>query len=377
LFPEINVMKNYYNILGVEKSATREEIKKAYRDLAKKFHPDRNKGNKAAEERFKEINEAYETLSDEKKRRQYDSLEEARARGFTGYDGIFGDLFGGQGARRGPQSTSGRFDNLGSFRDLFGSFFDPGASSGFGGRGGRDVPTQGRDRTFAIEVPFPVAMKGSTSSVKVPREEACATCNGSGAQPGSNPETCPNCRGAGQIQIQQGTFAFTRPCPACFGRGVHVTHPCTTCGGKGRREVPRTLRVKIPRGIKDGARVRLKGEGDPGVAGGPPGDLFLQIRVLPDRQFRREGLHLHSDLFVNFSTAVLGGSAAVQTFWGTGRLTIPPGVASGTQLRLKGQGVKDEEGRRGDHFVTVRVQIPNRLDETQRRAVENLKKAGL
>jgi len=376
-------VKNYYDTLGVSKSASQDEIKKAYRSLAKKYHPDRNKDNPEAETKFKEVNEAYETLGDAEKRKKYDSLEDARARGFSGFDGVFGDLFGGgagrgRGAGRRPGKQSFRFEDLGDFRDLFGNFFDPGAATGFAGGGpSRASPARGENRSFTIEVPFEVAMKGGTSSVRVPREETCPACGGSGASPGSQPEPCDHCGGSGTIHIQQGTFAFTRPCPACFGRGVRITQPCTACGGAGRRKVRRTLKVKIPKGVKNGARIRLRGQGDPGTAGAPPGDLILTVRILPHRGFRREGLDLHGELFVPFSTAALGGEVELQTFWGTASVKIPPGTASGKQLRLKGQGVQDEKGRRGDHRVTVRVEVPSRMDEKQKQAVEALKKAGL
>ncbi|MHC4599599.1 MAG: molecular chaperone DnaJ [Planctomycetota bacterium] len=373
-------MKNYYDILGVEKNATKDEIKKAYRNLAKKFHPDRNKGDKTAEERFKEINEAYETLSDEKKKGQYDSLQEARARGFSGFDGVFGDLFGGGRGGGGKRGQPFRFEDLGSFRDLFGSFFDPGGASGLGGGGAggpRTSQAAGRDRTFSIEVPFEVAMRGGKSSIRVPREDTCAACGGSGARPGSNPETCDSCQGRGQIQIQQGTFAFNRPCPACFGRGVKVTQPCPSCAGSGRTETSRTLEVKIPKGVKTGAKIRLRGEGDPGAGGAPPGDLFLELRVLPHPGFCRDGLDIHADLVVDFSTAVLGGKAVVRTFWGEGAVSIPPGSPSGRQLRLRGQGVTREDETRGDHIVTLRVRVPETLTAEQKEAMEALKKAGL
>ena len=364
-------MKKYYDILGVSKSATADEVKKAYRSLAKKFHPDRNPGDKAAEERFKEVNEAYETLSDAKKRQRYDSLEEARARGFTGTEGLFG---GGGGGGRGPSGF--RFDDLGAFRDLFGSFFDPGAA-GFGPGGSAAGPARGQDRTFSIEVPFDVALKGGSSSLRLPREEPCAACGGTGAAPGSDPKPCPGCGGRGQIQFQQGTFAFTRPCPECFGRGVRVTARCTACAGRGRAEVRRTIQVKIPKGIQDGARIRVRGEGDPGSGGGPPGDLYLQVRLLAHAGFRRSGMDLESDLVVPFSTAVLGGSVEIRTFWGTASVRIPPGTSPGQTLRLKGQGVKSEDGSRGDHRVRVGVEVPPKLTEEQRSAVEALRKAGL
>jgi len=368
-------VKNHYDILGVGKSSTQDEIKKAYRFLARKYHPDHNRDDKSAEERFKEVNGAYETLGDEKKRAQYDSLEEARARGFSGYDGVFGDLFGGGRGRGGPGagSQTRRFDDLGSFRDIFGSFFDPGASSGFGGSAGAGAPAKGRDRTFTIEVPFNVAVRGGISSVRVPREDTCPACKGSGAAPGTTPQTCDQCGGRGQIQIQQGTFAFTRPCPACFGRGVRISSPCPDCTGTGRKELPRTLQVKIPKGIRDGAKVRMRSEGDPGTGGAPPGDLFLKIRVLPHEGFRRSGLDLESDLEIEYTTAVLGGTAEVLTFWGAGTLKIPPGIQPGALLRLRGRGVAREDGTRGDHLVRVSVRIPRSLNPKQRELVEKLK----
>lgn len=372
-------MKDYYDILGVAKDAGQDEIKKAYRNLAKKHHPDRNPGDASAEQMFKDANEAYETLGDAEKRKRYDSLREARSRGFSGFDGVYGDLFGkgGRGGRPRGGGREFRFEDLGDFRDLFGSFFDPGAFGGPGGGPGRAAPAKGQDRTFSIEVPFDVAVKGGSTSIRIPRHETCPTCGGSGAAPGSTPTPCENCGGSGQIQFQQGTFAFTRPCPACFGRGVRIQAPCATCSGSGTRQATRTLDVKIPKGVKTGARIRLRGEGDPGSNNGPPGDLFLQIRVGPHPGFRREGLNLHGDVFVNFSTATLGGKADVETYWGPATVSIPPGTRPGRQLRLKGQGIEDAAGRRGDHIATVRVRVPASLTDEQRRSVEALKKVGL
>jgi len=377
-------MKDYWEILGVPKTASKDEIKKAFRTLAKKYHPDQNPGDPSAEERFKEINEAYQTLSDDEKRARYDALRDARERGYGGFEGMrgFEDLFrqGGRartGARsRGERRTSA-FDDLGSFRDLFGSLFDPGGSFGYEGQGPQSSMTRGRDRTFTIEVPFDVAVKGGTSSIRLPRGQPCDACGGSGADPSSPPEPCGSCGGTGRIQFAQGTFAFARPCPACFGKGTTISKPCGTCGGSGQRETPRTLQVKIPPGIKDGAAIRLRGEGDPGTGGGPPGDLFLRVKVLPHPELRFQGRDLPSEETVPLSTLALGGFVEVKTTWGSVRLRIPPGTSPGAVLRLRGQGPARKDGTRGDHLVTVKAALPASLSDEQRRLFETLRASGL
>jgi molecular chaperone DnaJ len=377
-------MKDYWEILGVPKNASKDEIKKAFRTLAKKYHPDQNPGDASAEERFKEINEAYQTLSDDEKRARYDAMRNARERGFGGFEGMrgFEDLFRqGGGAKASAGGRGGRqnfsFENLGSFRDLFGSLFDPGGSFGYEGYGQQSTMTRGRDRTFTIEVPFEVAVKGGTSSIRLPRGQTCDACGGSGADPSTPPEPCASCGGTGRIQFAQGTFAFARPCPACFGRGTKISKPCGVCGGSGQRETPRTLQVKIPQGVKDGAAIRLRGEGDPGAGGGPPGDLFLRLKILPPPGLKFQGRDLASEETVPLSTLALGGSLEVKTTRGSVKLKIPPGTQPGAVLRLRGQGAAKEDGTPGDHLVTLKASLPASLSDEQRALFERLRASGL
>jgi len=353
---------DYYQVLGVNKKASPDEIHQAFRKLAKKYHPDRNRGDKSAERRFKEISAAHEVLGDADKRRQYDQLREARAHGFA--TGDFSDFFrsAGQAAGRaapsggGGRGPSGDFGGLG---DLF--------SSLFGDRMGAATapPERGEDILQKIDVPFMTAAHGGTLTLRLRRPEACPVCGGSGASPGSSVKTCPTCKGRGTVQFEQGGFAFSRPCPECLGRGKRIGKPCDRCGGEGRTQGVRSLSVKIPKGVRDGAKIRLTGEGEPGQGGGPSGDLYLQVHVLPHAGFERDGYDIYSTVEVNIVQATLGTTVTVQTLDGPVDLRIPPGTSSGAKLRLRGRGVAIRGGDRGDHYVRVKIVAPRQLTPAQ------------
>jgi molecular chaperone DnaJ len=352
---------DYYQVLGVSKTASQEEINKAFRKLAKKYHPDRNRGDKSAEKRFKEISAAHEVICDADKRRQYDQLREARARGSA--TGDFSDFFrsaGQAGGRAGP-SGGGRepFGEVGGLGDLFSSFFRErmGAATA--------PPERGEDMLQKIDVPFMTAIHGGTLTLRLPRAENCLVCGGSGASPGSSVKTCPTCKGRGTVQIEQGGFAFSRPCPECLGRGKRIGKPCERCGGEGRTRGIRGLSVKIPKGVRDGAKIRLTGEGEPGQGGGPPGDLYLHVRVLPHAAFERDGYDIYSTVELNIVQAALGTTVTVQTLDGPVELRIPPGTSSGAKLRLRGRGVAQRGGERGDHYVRVKIVAPRQLTPAQ------------
>ncbi|MFP4057143.1 MAG: molecular chaperone DnaJ [Candidatus Brocadiia bacterium] len=351
---------DYYQALGVSKDASREEISKAFRKLAKKYHPDRNPGDKTAEKKFKEISAAHEVLSDPKKRRQYDQLREAQARGGFG-GGDFSEFFRRASQQRGRPRGGAAFETggMGDFSDLF--------SSLFGGRARTRAAAaqRGEDVLQKIDIPFETAIHGGTVSVRVRREEPCSACGGSGARPGSTPRQCAQCGGTGSLQSAQGGFSFSRPCPACMGRGTVIDSPCPTCRGTGRTVRPRSLSVKIPKGVRDGAKIRLSQEGEPGLNGGPPGDLYLQVHVRPHPTFRRDGHNIYSDVELNIVQATLGTSVPVRTIDGTVQLRIPPGTNSGAKLRLRGKGAPKPAGDRGDHYVQVKIVTPKNLPSGQ------------
>jgi len=346
---------DYYSILGVSRDATDDEIKKAYRRLAKKFHPDHNRGDKEAERRFKDINEAYETLSDPEKRRHYDRFGTAKG-------GSFEDFFkgaGGTGAYREVHWSDLR--DAGGLGDLFSQFFRKSRYARSGG-----APQRGRDILAEATIPFDMAVFGGTISVRVEREEQCRTCNGSGAKPGTDKEKCSGCNGTGSIQFSQGGFAFSRPCPRCAGRGEIVV-PCDTCAGSGRVLRPRTIEVKIPAGINEGQRIRLAGQGEEGVAGGPNGDILIEVHIMPHSEFEKKGKDIYSTVTIDVARAALGGTVPVNTLHGPVQLKIPEGTQPGTKLRLKGRGIKGSDGTTGDHYVTVQVEVPRKMDRRQKR----------
>ena len=353
--------KDYYEILGVKRDAGEAEIKKAFRRLAKKHHPDRNKGDKAAEQRFKQINEAHSVLIDKEKRAQYDRFGEAREHGFAGTD--FWDLF--RHGRRPSRAETFSWDDFGGSGDIFSQFFGR-EESPFGTRTRRTGPMRGEDIEVSADVPFDLAVHGGTMRLAVPGEFPCKKCGGTGARPGTKRQTCPLCHGTGNVQAIQGAFAFSRPCPRCFGRGEIISEPCTSCRGSGQVESTRRYHVKIPQGVKNGQRIRLAGQGAPGRNGGPSGDLFVNVTVAEHPQFTRKGNDVYGETTVNMAQAALGARVRVSTVKGDANVTVPPGTQPGDRLRLRGRGITSSDGRSGDHYVTVRVTTPRNLTDEQK-----------
>jgi molecular chaperone DnaJ len=352
--------KDFYKLLGIAENASAEEIKKAYRKLAKQYHPDANPNDAAAADRFKEISEAYSVLSDAEKRKQY-----GQGRKYGGLGGMGG--FGG-GFRPGSQGPGGvhtegiNFEDLGGLGglgDLFSSIFDTARKRGPGAR--PKGPQRGQNVEYAVEIPFETAARGGRIPITVPLSEPCPNCAGSGAAPGTSPTTCPECRGVGSVTFGQGGFAVSRPCPACYGRGVIPTDPCTVCRGQGQVTAQRQLQVTVPPGVDSGSKLRLAGQGEPGPGGGPRGDLILTFRVLPHRFFTRDGHDVHCAVPINIAQASLGSKIRVRTVEGKHvLLRIPPGTQPGTKFRIKGQGI-EKGGHRGDQYVRVEVKVPDAL----------------
>jgi molecular chaperone DnaJ len=347
---------NLYETLGVKKNASQDEIKKAYRKLAREHHPDRNPDDKSAEAKFKEVQTAYDVLSDPEKRRQYDSFGNGRVRGDPG---------------------GAPFDfNIGDFDigDLLGGVFGRGAR---GGGARRAQPQRGADIEAVVNLPFDDSLKGVQTQIPVEAETACHECGGSGAQPGTAPVICPECNGRGVISEAQGLFALSQPCPRCRGNGTVIEKPCPNCHGTGRERRTKRYSVKIPAGVKDGTRIRLKGKGEPGANGGPPGDLQVVTRVAPSPTYQRRGAaDLLVDVPVSFPTAALGGSVQVPTPDGPVSLKIPGGSEDGKLLKIKGRGApKLKGGGKGDVLARVRIQVPKKLDKRSRELLEEFQKA--
>lgn len=348
--------RDYYDVLGVSRTATDNEIKSAYRKLAMKFHPDRNPGDKAAEESFKEAAEAYAILCDPEKRSLYDRF---------GHKGV------STAAGGGPGFDPSVFNEFGDFADILGNMF----GDIFGGGRRRGGPQRGADLRYDLPISFEEAARGTETTIQIPRQEACESCKGSGAAPGSTPTTCPQCRGQGQVRFQQGFFTVARTCPQCQGSGRVVGKPCASCHGAGRVAHERKLTVKIPAGIANGQQLRLQNEGEAGVGGGPPGHLYVVVQVEEHEFFRRDGVNLFCEVPVNFTTLALGGEIQVPTLDGPESVKVPDGTQTGTTLRLRGKGMPDVNGRgRGDLFATVQVQTPRKLTRDQRHLLEELAK---
>ena len=354
--------KDYYDTLGVAKNASDEDIKKAYRKLAMKHHPDRNQGDsKVSEEKFKEAKEAYEMLSDEKKRAAYDQY---------GHAGVDPNMRGGPGA-----------EGMGGFAEAFGDIFGDVFGGQRGGQGGGRQVYRGGDLSYAMEVTLEEAAHGKEAQIRIPGWDNCATCHGSGAKPGTKVATCTTCHGHGAVQMRQGFFSVQQTCPQCKGTGKLIPTPCAACHGVGKTKTNKTLEVKIPAGIDDGMRIRSTGNGEPGSNGGPPGDLYIEIRLKKHDIFEREGDDLHCAVPISFTTAALGGEIDVPTLVGKAAIDIPEGTQAGKQFRLRGKGIKGvRSSYPGDLYCHVTVEIPVKLTEHQRKLLkeldESLKKGG-
>ncbi len=357
--------KNYYDVLGVPESATDKDISRAYKKLAKQYHPDANQGNREAEERFKEISAAYDVIGDADKRKEYDEVRRMVASGVG--PGGFGGFGPGPG---GGQTFTNDFD-LGDLGGLFGNLF--GGGSRRSRRTRATGPQRGQDLETELHLSFEDSVRGVTSTVRFRAGAVCSTCAGSGAAPGSMPETCPECHGSGSIAVDQGPFSFSQVCPTCGGRGQVIRNPCPTCKGSGVEVRPREVKVRVPAGVADGQRIRVKGRGAAGANGGPPGDLYVVVHVRGHALFGRSGNDLTLKLPVTFAEAALGADVKVPTLDGQVTVRIPPGTASGKVLRVRGKGVPaDGKGRNGDLLVTVDVQVPVHLNGDQREAVEKV-----
>ena len=350
--------KSPYDVLGVSKSASADEIKKAYRKLAREYHPDRNPGDSSAEERFKEVQGAYDLLSDPEKRKQYDTFGSANGRGgFQGANVNFGDF---------------NIDDFGDLGDFFGGLF--------GRRGGAGARTQtqaqrGNDVEVDVNLSFEDSLKGIETKIPVTLETACSECHGSGAKPGTSPKICPECKGRGVVAESQGFFALSQPCPRCHGNGTVIEEPCARCGGSGRERRTKRYTVKIPAGVKDGTRIRLKGKGEAGFFGGEAGDLYVVTRVQPSKLYERRGDDLVVDMPILFTEAALGATVEVPTPDGPVSLKVKPGTQDGTLLRVKGKGAPKLKGSgRGDLLARVNVVVPKKLKKRERELLEELQK---
>ena len=347
--------RDFYEILGVPKNASDEEIKKAYRKLAMKHHPDRNQGetSKAAEVKFKEAKEAYEMLSDPQKRAAYDQ---------HGHAGVDPNMRGGPGA-----------EGFGGFAEAFGAIFGDVFGGGRRGHGGGRQVYRGSDLSYAMEVTLEEAANGKDAQIRIPSWDDCETCHGTGAKPGTKPITCTTCHGAGAVQMRQGFFSVQQTCPQCQGKGKIIPEPCTSCHGQGKIKKQKTLEVKIPAGIDDGMRIRSTGNGEPGTNGGPPGDLYIEIRLKKHDIFERDGDDLHCQVPLSFTTAALGGEIEVPTLAGKAAIDIPEGTQAGKQFRLRGKGIKGvRSSYPGDLYCHVSIETPVKLTEHQRKLLKEL-----
>jgi molecular chaperone DnaJ len=345
--------RDYYDVLGVSRAAVDQEIKSAYRKLALKYHPDRNPGDTTAEERFKEAAEAYAVLGDPEKRARYDRF---------GHAGV-----AGAGQAGGPGFNP---DIFADFSDILGDFF------GFGGRSGRrGGPMRGADLRYDLEISFEESFAGTETTIQIPREEQCDTCHGSGAAPGTSKDTCPQCRGTGQLRYQQGFLVVARTCGQCGGTGSVIRQPCSTCRGTGRVTRDRRVTAKIPAGIAEGQRLRISGEGEHGAAGGPPGDLYVVVHVQPHAVFHREGDDLLAEVPVPFPVMAMGGSFPLETPGGPITVDVSAGTANGSLISFRGKGMPSVSGRgRGTLHVRVVVDVPRKLTKEQKKLVEQLGK---
>ncbi|WP_062234855.1 molecular chaperone DnaJ [Fictibacillus sp. FJAT-27399] len=349
--------RDYYEVLGLDKNASSDEIKKAYRKLTKQYHPDVNKEADAAE-KFKEVREAYDTLKDPQKKAQYDQF------GHTDPNQGFGG-FGGAGA------------DFGGFGDIFDMFF----GGGSGGRRNPNAPRQGSDLQYNMNLKFEEAVFGKETEIEIPKEETCGTCHGSGAKPGTHPENCTHCKGTGQLNVEQNTpfgrIVNKRVCQYCSGTGKLIKEKCGTCHGKGKVTTTKKVKVKIPAGVDNGQQIRLSGHGEPGVNGGPAGDLYVVFRVLPHEFFERDGDDIFCEMPITYAQAALGDEIEVPTLHGRIKLKIPAGTQTGTHFRLRGKGVQNVRGRgQGDQHIQVKVLTPTKLSEKQKQLLRDFAEIG-
>ncbi len=344
--------RDYYEVLGVNRDASEEEIKKAYRKLAMKHHPDRNPDSRDGEEKFKEAKEAYEILSEPDKRRAYDAY---------GHAGVHPQMGG-----MGPGEAAG----FGGFAEAFGDIF----SDIFGGQGrGRSSVFRGADLRYNLEVSLEQAARGTETKIRIPTMEACEACHGSGAKPGTQPRTCETCHGSGTVRLSQGFFSIQQTCPTCHGSGKVISDPCATCRGAGRLKKHKTLSVKIPVGVDEGDRIRLSGEGEAGVNGGPPGDLYVVIHLREHGVFQRDGDDLHCEMPISFTQAALGGEIDIPTLDGSAKVKVPPETQTGQVFRLRGKGIKGvRSSYPGDLLCAVVVETPVRLTDKQKEILREL-----
>ena len=343
--------RDYYEVLGVNRDVDDADLKKAYRKLAMKFHPDRNPGDKESEEKFKEVKEAYEILSEADKRAAYDQY------GHAGVDPSMG-------AGRGAQGFDGFAD---AFSDIFGDIFGGGGARA----GGRSNVYRGADLRYNLEISLEEAARGAEKTIRIPTQENCDTCGGSGAKPGSEAKPCPTCGGAGQVRMQQGFFSIQQTCPKCHGSGIYIPDPCSSCHGTGRVKKQKTLEVKIPAGIDDGMRLRHGGHGEPGINGGPAGDLYVEIHIRPHSVFQRNGDDLHCEMPISFVTAALGGEIEIPTLDGMARIKIPTETQTGKVFRLRGKGIQNVRTHaHGDLMCHVVVETPVKLTDRQKELLE-------
>ena len=362
--------KDYYAVLGVPSSASEKELSRAYKKLAKEHHPDANAGNPKSEERFKEVNAAYDVLGDTDKRKEYDEVRRMVASGVGpgGPGGGFGPSYGNGGGQGMPFDVDFGEGGPGGFSDLLGNLL-----GNRGGRGRRTPqgPQRGQDLETELHLSFDDAVRGVTSTVRFRADATCSTCSGSGAAPGTRPETCPECRGSGSIAVDQGPFSFSQVCPTCGGRGQVIPKPCPTCKGRGVEMRAREVKVRVPTGVTNGQRIRVKGRGGAGANGGPPGDLFVVVSVQTHPLFGRSGNDLTIRLPVTFAEATLGADVKVPTLDGQVTMRIPPGTPNGKVMRVRGQEVAGEKTE--NLLVTIEVIVPTDLDDRQREAVEALR----
>ena len=354
--------KDYYELLGVDKNASDDEIKKAYRKLAKKYHPDISKEENAAE-KFKEIGEAYEVLSDPQKRQQYDQFGHA----------AFDQSAGGGG-------FGGGFDGFGDFGDIFESFFGGGFGGGFGGSSSRRGPQRGRDIQKAVTISFKEAVFGVKKEISITKNERCSECSGSGAKKGTSPETCSQCNGSGTVRkIQRtpiGNIQTTGSCPQCNGTGKIIKEPCKNCNGNGVERKTKKLEINIPAGIDDGQTITLRGEGEPGKNNGPMGDLYLEVNVLEDKVFKRSGYDVYVELPITYAEATLGAKVVVPTISEKIEMTIPEGTQYGAKFMLKGKGIPYLRGNgKGNQYVIIKIEVPKKLNQKQKELLKEFDKA--